>query len=366
LTIGHLLGAMHLKMVVAHDGTKPWAFIGGIDFVPNRVAGEMHPGSEDWHDMAVAVDGPAVQVFYDLFRNLWDTQKASPVQSFLVNGRKINSVEPATTTIPLRPALPAIGSGRHRVQVARTLPQYNFRLIKPSYGTTALPFAPNGAFEVKVALRKAISAATQYVYIEDQSFWSQEVMDWLKARLQSHPTVKVILLTGAPDPSDPPNDGPLVEAINGHLLGVGSPTPLIASQIARIGLFVRKNIIVHAKVTIIDDHWLFAGSANCMRRSLYTDGELSVATLDENDQLAKQVRVDLWGGHFGKSPGSQRNSLRELNRALNVWNSAWGAARPYPLPSARIDTRPLPLPPAAVPFNLAEYQVSDADSRQTF
>ncbi len=85
LTVGHLLGAIHLKMVVAHDGKAPRAFIGGIDFVPDRIAGEMHPGPvvstpttpgrEYWHDMAVAVTGPAVQVFYDHFRSLWNEQQ---------------------------------------------------------------------------------------------------------------------------------------------------------------------------------------------------------------------------------------------------------------------------------------------------
>ncbi len=68
---------------------------------------------------------------------------------------------------------------------------------------------------------------------------------------------------------------------------------------------MRRNVVVHSKATIIDDHWLFVGSANCMRRSLYTDGEISVGVLDKHDTLAKQARIDLWGGHFGK-PADQR------------------------------------------------------------
>lgn len=360
LTAGHLLGAMHLKMVIAHDGTKPWAFIGGIDFVSNRVVGEMHPGTENWHDVAVAVDGPAIQVFYDLFRSLWNEQVGRPVERFLVNAKTIPAVEGGTTPVPAR-SLPAAGTGKQRVQVARTLPQFHFSSFNPGFGTTPLSFAPNGVFEVKVAWKKAIEAATQYIYIEDQSFWAQDVMDWINVRVKAHATVKVILLTGAPDPTDPPNDGPLVEAINNHLLA-----GLLPAQIDRIGLFVRNNIIVHAKVTIVDDHWLLAGSANCMRRSLYTDGEMSVATLDEDDTLAKNVRVNLWGGHFGKVPGAARTSLNNLNQALAVWKPAWGAAPPYALPAALITVRPLPLPAAVVPFNPGQYKISDADSRETF
>jgi phosphatidylserine/phosphatidylglycerophosphate/cardiolipin synthase-like enzyme len=363
LSVGNVLGAMHLKMVVAHDGTKPWAFIGGIDFVPTRVAGEMHPGTEDWHDMAVAVDGPGIQVFYDLFRNLWNEQLARPNSPrFLLSGNIVNGIESGTSAVPPR-TLPSTGTGTHRLQVARTLAQYNFSTIRPQYGVTPLSFAPNGVFEVKVAWRRAIANASQYIYIEDQSFWSQDVMDWINDRVKNNSTVKVILLTGAPDPADPPNDGPLVEAINNHLL-----TGLTASQQTRIGFFLRKNIIVHTKVTIIDDYWLFVGSANCMRRSLYTDGEMSIAALDERttNRLAKQVRVNLWGGHFGKAPGTQRASLNNLNRALAVWEPAWGSAPPYSLPAALIDTRPLPLPLAVVPFDPGQYILQDADSRDTY
>ena len=369
LTIGHLLGAMHLKMVVAHDGQKPWAFIGGIDFAPNRVAGEMHPTNENWHDMAVGVDGPCIQVFYDLFRNLWNTQISRPPQPFLVSGRTIMSVESSTTPISEK-TLPTTGTGPHRVQVALTLPQFHFSRVPSAFRQTPLPFLREpalGAFEVKVAWRKAISAATRYVYIEDQSFWSQDVMDWINSRLRAHPTVKVILLTGAPDPNDQPMLRLRVEAINTHLLGIGTPNALNAAQKARVGLFMRKgDIIVHSKVTLIDDLWLFVGSANCMRRSLYTDGEMSVAALDVDDalNLAKQVRVNLWGGHFGKMPDTDRNSLNNLDHALNVWNSAWGSGQPYPLPTAYLEATPLPLP-ALPPPSPYEYMSNDADSRQT-
>jgi phosphatidylserine/phosphatidylglycerophosphate/cardiolipin synthase-like enzyme len=363
LTIGHVLGAMHLKIVVAHDGMKPWAFVGGIDFHPNRVAGEMHPGSpamEWWHDMAVAIDGPAIQQIYDLYCNLWNEQRARPVEKFLVIGKVVKGVEATTSLIPTR-TLPSTGTGRHRVQVVRTLPQYHFSTIHPVFGSTPLSFAPNGTFEVKVAWRKAIANATQYIYIEDQSFTSQDVMDWINSRVKNS-TVKVILLMGAQrDPADVVNDGPLVEAINNHLW-VG----LTPSQKDRIGFFLRKNIFVHSKLTIIDDHWLLVGSANCMRRSLYTDGEISVATLDVDDQLAKTVRVNLWGAHFGKTPGAQRASLNNLDHALAVWKPTWGSSPPYALPTALIDIRPLPLPAATTPFNASRFRLEEADSRETF
>ena len=361
LTVGHLAGAMHLKMVVASDGTQPWAFVGGIDFVPNRVAGEMHPAGETWHDAAVAVDGPAVQDLYNLYRQLWNEQKTRPVEKFLVAGRTILTVEKGTTDVSAR-TLPVSTTGKHLVRVNRTLPQFNFTTFKRNpFGTKPLSFAPKGIFEVKVSWKKAIENATQYIYIEDQSFFSQDVMDWINQRLKAHPGVKVILLTGSPDPADPPNDGTLTEAINSHLL-----KGLAAAEIARVRFCVRKGIIVHSKLTIIDDHWLLLGSANCMRRSLYMDGEVSVAVLDENDTLAKDTRVNLWGGHFGKAPGVPRAPLNNLANALAVWQPAWGGVPPFALPSALLDARPLPLPPPAQPFDPAFYWYLDADSRDSF
>jgi len=356
LTVGHTLGAIHLKMVVAHDGTKPWGFIGGIDFVPSRIAGNDHLGTENWHDMAVSVNGPAVQTFYNLFRNLWNEQISRGVEEFNIGGKVIKSVAPGTSPIPVR-SLPSTGNGKHAVEVAITLPQYHIHALPTR---PPLSFAPNGVFSVKVAWRKAISNAKTYIYMEDQSFWSQEIMDFIRERIKNNDNLKVILLSGAPDPADPPSNGALAEAINNHLLA-----GLSASQLDRIGFFLRNSIIVHSKVTIIDDHWLFVGSSNCMRRSLYTDGEMSIGILDENDVLARETRVKLWGEHYDIRSAPARISLNDISRALTIWKPSWGSP-PLALPTNRITAVTLPLPPPNLPFDPGIYHIQDADSRMGF
>jgi phosphatidylserine/phosphatidylglycerophosphate/cardiolipin synthase-like enzyme len=393
LSVGNMLGAMHLKMVVAFDGSEYLAFTGGIDFVPNRVAKTGHPITttvqnknytpekpwfekqikgtdqweyqEFWHDMAVSVKGPAVQAFYNFFQKLWNEQlkrqyslMAVPgrPQIIYLSGQAIHSVEPGTTTVPDRNlALP--GTGKHRVQVARTLPQFNFgKTIAPGKNfTMPLSFAPNGVFEVTVARRKAILNAAKYIYIEDPSFWSQEMMLWIRTRVQNNPNLQVLLLTSARgDPGDPPASGEQVEAINNYLL-VGM-TP---QQVSRIKFYVVKPryYYVHAKVMIIDDYWLFVGSANCTQRSLYTDGELSIAVLDENtnNPLAKQVRVSLWAEHLGLSQAT----LDNLDTALTHWPEPWP-----PNPAQKVENVPLPLPAPNKPFNKGRYDYfTDYDSR---
>ena len=385
LTVGHNFGAFHLKMVVAHNGDEALAFIGGIDFVKNRAAGEMHLQSDTWHDAAVKVTGPAVRACYMLFKQLWDEQlsrsRADHFSGFLYDGRLVPAVAPGTSSVPpLTGArgrdVPNSGSGPHWVQVARTLPQFPNRQDPrdPRHADLVggpLSFASReGAFEVMVALRRAIAAATTYVYIEDISFFSSDVMDWLNLKLKEvESTVTVILLSGQPDPDDPPTQQYTIEAINRHLL-----FDLNENQLDRVRLFERTGVTVHSKLTIVDDRWLFVGSANCTRRSLFTDGELSVGVLgpdvadlqNPENSLAKQVRINLWGGHFGKAPLSNgRLQLTDLTAALAVWEPEWekaGHPRPYDRP-ASLEKRPWPLPDTAAHFIEEAYDRYDYDSR---
>jgi phosphatidylserine/phosphatidylglycerophosphate/cardiolipin synthase-like enzyme len=55
-------------------------------------------------------------------------------------------------------------------------------------------------------------------------------------------------------------------------------------------------LYVHAKVAIIDDRWLIAGSANLNAHSLFNDTEMDVVTDDA--ALARQTRVRLWSEHL--------------------------------------------------------------------
>ena len=386
LSIGNMLGAMHLKMIVAYDGNEYFAYTGGIDLVPNRVAKRKHPiltttrnstykpkkpwfekkiegtnnwkYQELWHDMAVGVKGPAVQSFYDFFKDLWNEQLKRKDSLTAIPGRQqivylskrfIRSVEPGTKAVP-QLTLKIPSTGKHRVQVARTLPQFNFGNLLGWLKVVSKPlsFAPKGKFEITVIRRKAIANAKKYIYIEDPSFWSQEIMIWIRNRVQNNSEVRVILLASAQgDPGDPPAKGERVEAMNKYLIA-----GLNQQEKARIGFYSVKpgDYYVHSKVTIIDDYWLFVGSANCTRRSLYTDGELSIAVLDEdtNNPLAKKVRVDLWAEHLGIKQ-------EDIDTALTLWP---------PNANQRIQNMPLPLIPSKKPFKKSYYDLfTDYDSR---
>ncbi|NDU72424.1 hypothetical protein GWI34_07265 [Actinomadura sp. DSM 109109] len=224
-----------------------------------------------------------------------------------------------------------------------------------------------------MALEKAISRAEKYIFIADQAFSSQEIMGWINARMLAKPDLKVILLYGG-DPTDTPT-GDMPEAVNNHLVPhvpqvlVGGPSGLQGLEVYGWG-----DTTVHCKVTIIDDVFCIVGSANSMRRSLYTDVELSVAVLDAADTgVVRNLRRDLWAKYCGltlpsemllvgaKAPGY--DELLDLDKALSLWSPLWGGTLPSHVKLLdRIKGFRLPMT-GGLPFSQEVHDLRDADSR---
>jgi phosphatidylserine/phosphatidylglycerophosphate/cardiolipin synthase-like enzyme len=183
----------------------------------------------------------------------------------------------------------------------------------------------------------------------------------------------VILVWGA-DPADPENiflQGSMAQLING-----------VPSPAERVVFCEYGGVTVHSKLFIIDDLWASIGTANCARRSLYTDGELSISVLDDaSPSFAERLRHELWSEHCGVAPNSPEGAmLANLVDALGIWRAAWG---PAPLPAGLnlksvLQRKLIPFeyvdPPApgqwatkfSEPSELAlqlKYDIADADSR---
>lgn len=405
-----------------------------------------------WHDVGVKVEGRAAGAIYDFFKAMWDEHLKREVEKFKIEiDKESNEIISHGTGWPVllepQPSdLPA-DTGRQYIQVLRTIPQMNFNLpwkergkllmpdgfkpikvgikghriklhpedlaipagayasISSGYERKPLSFAPKGCFEFKEALEKAISAAESYIFIADQSLYAMEVMDWIHERMKARPTLKVILFYGS-DPADPPNEF-LSVAINEHLLRLNQTTiPKDQHGEPRNIVFWEWiSNVVHCKVTIIDDVWCAIGSANCMRRSLYTDIELSVSILEpptldnklpstpeaeadpsnygkEEPSFVQDFRRKLWAHYCGipldpieRDP--QQNTaytkLLFLKTALPIWNPGqW----PLFLGAIPLTLRPeisrQILNPFPVPDNLdkdkfdKDYYRADPDSRLNF
>jgi phosphatidylserine/phosphatidylglycerophosphate/cardiolipin synthase-like enzyme len=399
--LAHPLGAMHLKTVVCGDDTNASAYVSGIDFQSGRVDERTHPhgspaGGYGWHDVGARVEGPGADTVYSYFRRLWDEQIARDPERFRFGDDEIASHDDQFEPVPDRSFLPVAGA-THHVQVLRTAPQMHlafgsttavpvncvFRAIV-GFSRPTLPFAPDGIFEFRAALRKAIAAAETYIYVEDQAFTGREIMKWVHDRLIAKPDLKVIFVYGG-DPTDPPEVRMLLNmAVNEHL---APGVPNIANRVAFY--FRTDNVVVHSKTWIIDDEFAIIGSANAMRRSLYTDGEVSVGVLDENEgpgSFAVAYRSDLWAEHCGVYDAAGRARFEDLDLAIRIWDPTWSAtggsgAAPGTLRSlerkrvpftqgSAADEFPNPVLLPTTPEQRAEldrnYDVSDGDSRQEY
>jgi len=462
--LGHTAGATHLKMIVVGNTNYAVGFTGGLDLSQERFCSRRHdrdPSLDVWHDVVTKVEGPVVQSVYDAFQHMWNLNASRAVYRVRFDGADVPTFLPQTPVLPAKTLSTAV-MGTHKCQSLRTIPAANYSSLNCVRVPPADPTAPNGLFEVQAAWHNAISKAETYIYMEDQSLWSVDVMSWINARLKEPggANVKVILIApGKVDPNDPKFETNMYydESINKGLLGglsgdqldnvhlfkrwapttTTSPfevqlqaeqggfaqllTPIQPReeipQDALAGWFIVANdqlfpvvanpqtlkdqnlilcvqvptgqaapdgtvtlritpgITVHSKTTIVDDKWAIIGSANCMRRSLYTDWEHAIGFIDENGDLAvRDYRTSLWNELFLHGNPAD---LNDIQVALHAWDPAWGDSRgTISLPERQPgDPGPpilqkITLPLAFTPIDddhKEEYDVmNDADSRATW
>ena len=60
-----------------------------------------------------------------------------------------------------------------------------------------------------------------------------------------------------------------------------------------------KDPVVHAKVMLVDDELALVGSTNVALRSMALCSEIHMAIIDEKNEFARNLRLDLWGEHMG-------------------------------------------------------------------
>lgn len=362
--LAHPAGAVHMKFALVGDNRKTVGFTGGIDLQSAR--------HEDWwHDVAAKVEGPVVQSMFANFREQWTEIKGRSPVRLTIRGFRLGSggtivrnppvtASSHTTTMPVLASrtlsLPA--AGQYHVQSLTTVPKMNFSIAHSVLSmptSQGLSFAPNGRFELRNAWIRAIQGASTYLYMEDQSFSSTELFDVIKDQIiKAQSTLKVILIIGGADPTAPGGTSTDFRiAINNHLL-----SGLNSAQRDRIGIFHRTDdILVHPKTTLIDDCWAMIGSANMMRRSLYTDLEQSVAFMDEDNNAGViRYRQDLWGTHLGISPAA-------LPEAIDAWfNIAIGSRL------GKVERVRLPLSAASrsTQEQIIYDELTDPDSRQAW
>lgn len=324
-------GSHHQKFVVLRHPGRPEldvAFLGGIDLCHNRNDDATHRGDPQplriaaaygprppWHDLQLAIRGPAVGDVEACFRERWE-DPAPLTRSPLVRLRElVHGEDTEADPLPSQTPDPAPG-GTAAVQVLRTYPN---RLLR------GYDFAPDGERSIARGYRKALRRARSLIYLEDQYLWSPRVVECFAEALSAHPDLRLIAVV----PAFPEQDGRLTLPMN----LVGRVTALDRLREAggdRVGVYAPENhagtpVYVHAKVCVIDDVWASVGSDNVNLRSWTHDSEIACAVLDESKDprephdpgglgdgarcFARNLRLELSREHLDIEDADERESL---------------------------------------------------------
>jgi phosphatidylserine/phosphatidylglycerophosphate/cardiolipin synthase-like enzyme len=342
------LGSHHQKLVVLRHPGRPErdvAFVGGIDLCHSRRDDVTHLGDPQaqpiaaaygprppWHDIQLAITGPAVGDVEATFRERWEDPaplSRNPLRLIADRRRGVASVR-----TPLPPQLPDPDpAGQHAVQVLRTYP-----VRRPGY-----PFARAGERSIARGYAKVFSQATQLIYLEDQYLWSVEAAELVADALRRAPDLRFIAVI----PRLPDQDGRLSTAPN----LVSRERVLHLLQEAgkgRASVYGLENargtpVYVHAKVCAIDDTWVSVGSDNINRRSWTHDSEVTCAVISqgEGSPLARELRLQLAQEHLdlpdqaatrdrAGSPHDMFEAFAESARRLDAWHAGGRAGERPP------------------------------------
>jgi phosphatidylserine/phosphatidylglycerophosphate/cardiolipin synthase-like enzyme len=296
-------GSHHQKFVILRHHDRPEldiAFLGGIDLCHGRRDDASHRGDPQpqsmakaygprppWHDIQLAISGPAVGDVETVFRERWQNPQALSRSPLRWLGDRFRDDNRPTTPLPPQHPDPE-PSGPHPVQLLRTYPR---RL-------GGYPFAPAGERSVARGYTKAVSQARHLIYIEDQYLWSPEVAATLAAALERNPELHLVAVL----PQFPDQDGRISRPPNliGRDRAIAALHEVAPGRVAIYGLESPQGVpvYVHAKVCIIDDQWASVGSDNFNRRSWTHDSELTAAVYDPG--YARALRLKLAGEHLDR------------------------------------------------------------------
>ncbi len=293
-------GSHHQKFVVLRHPGRPEldvAFVGGIDLCHSRHDGPEHDGDRQrqpmaaaygprppWHDVQLALRGPAVADVETVFRERWTDP--SPLSRNPVDRLSafLRHDDRRAGPLPARLSDPA-PRGHCTAQLLRTYPER----------VRGYPFAPAGERSVARAYTKVLRRARSLVYIEDQYLWSTGIVSCFAEALRAQSGLHLIAVI----PHHPDQDGRFSEPPN----LVGRQQALAELRAAggdRVAVYGVENhagtpVYVHAKVCVVDDVWASVGSDNVNRRSWTHDSELSCAVFDEARDEREPRVIDGFG-----------------------------------------------------------------------
>jgi phospholipase D1/2 len=279
----------HQKVVIVDDAV---AFAGGLDLTIRRwdrpdhqprnrlrvdPQGRPYP---PFHDVQVMVDGPAAAALAGLARARW--------------------TRAACETLP--PVVPAQTDPWPRGVAP------DFRNVRIGIARTQAAFRDHPELrEVETLLCDMIGAAERNLYVECQFLTSVALAGALIRRLRERPALEVLIVAPKTHHTWLEHRTMLAGRIR-FMQAVRAAG--LTRQVRLMHPFVRghlseSEVMVHAKVMIVDDRLLRVGSANLCNRSMGADTECDLvieATGEADRRAIAAIRNRLFGEHLGMEP----------------------------------------------------------------
>lgn len=313
----HPVGAsQHQKIVVVDDAL---AFAGGLDLTRGRWDTPRHhprderrvdPGGQPYppfHDVQMAVDGPAAIALGELVRERWArSEGASPALPPPVEG--------------LDPWPPGLTPDFNdvRIAIARTLPADGDQ--------------PQTA-EVRQLYLDSIAAARQFIYIENQYLTAVCIGKALEARLVEDDGPQVVIVM--PNESGGWLEHQTMDVLRSRLvagLRGADRHDRLRLYYPRLATRPHCALMVHAKVMVVDDRFLRVGSSNLNNRSMGFDSECDLAVAAEpGDEGLRQtitaIRTRLLAEHLGRTPEEVAQAMETQGDLIAAIESLRGGER---------------------------------------
>ncbi len=315
----HPLGASHHQKIVVIDDQV--GFLGGMDISAKRWDTSGHlpgdprrsdpgfPAYPPFHDLQVALSGPAATTLAEIARSRWRN----------ATGRSLSPPPPATHD----PWPAGLAADAENVVVA--------------FSRTAPPWEGEGAIrEVEHLFTDMVLAARRHIYIENQYFASRVVARALARRLHEDNPPEIAVVTSGYSSSflERNTMGMSRVRLQERLqaLDHGARLRLYAPQIGEGFLKI------HSKVMITDGRLLRIGSANLNNRSMGLDTEcdffLEDAGRPDVAAAIAGLRDRLLGEHLGHQPTDVGEAIGRLGLHGAIIALSNGPRQLKPLPAA--------------------------------
>jgi phosphatidylserine/phosphatidylglycerophosphate/cardiolipin synthase-like enzyme len=316
-----MAGCHHQKVLVIDDQL---AFCGGGDFGIDRWDTTAHADSDTRrlnpdqhqhpprHEVVMMMDGAAARALGDLARDRWRRGTGETLEPPRVEADA--DLWPTAT----RPSLTGA-----RVGIVRTSPSW--------HGSEQIE-------EWRDLTLASIAAAERTLYLENQYFTSPPIAEALARRLTEPDGPQIVLVSTAHSPS------------YFDRLTMDRARALALQRLRAADVFGRlavlapythdgHPVIVHAKVTIVDDRLVRIGSANLNNRSGGLDTECEVAIEAEDDAARAAIthlRDHLAGHYVGRTAADVARAIDRFGGLVEALEALNHGGRLRPIESMKL------------------------------